>query len=212
MAAAFLLSNRIARYTYEQFSETSQARSIAMSLPETYDTKKEDWMSKILLAGLAALFITVPSVSYAQAPTGQVREVITEAASKALTDRRVEVVKFGLALTPDQAKLWPPVEEAIRARTTARHQRLAKLAALRNGQRDRSEFNPVDLIRERSEVLAQRSAGLKGLADAWQPLYASLDNNQKLRLRFLAVFVLREMRDAVESRLTEAEEEDDSEF
>jgi hypothetical protein len=183
-----------------------------MPLPETYDTKKEDWMSKILLAGLAALFITVPSVSYAQAPTGQVREVITEAASKALTDRRVEVVKFGLALTPDQAKLWPPVEEAIRARSTARHQRLAKLAALRNGQRDRSEFNPVDLIRERSEVLAQRSAGLKGLADAWQPLYASLDNNQKLRLRFLAVFVLREMRDAVESRLTEAEEEDDSEF
>ena len=167
-------------------------------------------MSKILLAGLAALFIAVPSGTYAQAPAGQVREHLTEAASKALIDRRVEVIKFALALTPEQTRLWQPVEEAIRARLTARHQRLAALAAKRGGQVS-SEFNPIALVRERSEALAQRAAGLKRLADAWQPLYENLDNNQKLRMRFLTLFVLREMRDAVESRLMDAEEEDEGE-
>ena len=167
-------------------------------------------MSKVLLAGLVALFATAPAMSHAQAPAGQVHEVLAEAASKALIDRRVEVIRFALALTPEQARLWPPVEEAIRARLTARHQRLAALAARRSGQVS-SEFNPVALVRERSEALAQRAAGLKRLADAWQPLYASLDNNQKLRLRFLTLYVLREMRDAVESRLAGAEEEDEGE-
>ena len=70
----------------------------------------------------------------------------------------------------------------------------------------------IALVRERSEALAQRAAGLKRLADAWQPLYASLDDNQKLRLRFLTLFVLREMRDALEGRVVDAEEEDDSDF
>jgi len=168
-------------------------------------------MSKIVLAGLAALFIVLPSATYAQTPGGQVREVLSEAASKALIDRRVEVVKFALALTTDQARLWPAVEEAIRARSTTRHQRLVALAARRSGQRDNSEFDPVALVRERSEALAQRSAGLKRLADPWQPLYASLDNSQKLRLRFLTAFVLREMRDAIESRRMQSEEEGEDE-
>ena len=58
-------------------------------------------------------------------------------------------------------------------------------------------------------MLAQRAAGLKKLADAWQPLYASLNDAQKERLRFLAVYVLQEMRDAVESRRMQSEDEED---
>jgi hypothetical protein len=168
-------------------------------------------MTKILLAGLAALFIIVPSLAYAQAPAAQGPQVLTDEASKALIDRRVEVIKLALALKPEQTRLWPPVEEAIRARLTARHQRLATLAARWSGQVS-SEFNPIALIRERSEVLAQRSAGLKRLADAWQPLYESTDNDQKLRLRFLTLFVLREMRDALESRYMDSEEQTESDF
>ena len=52
------------------------------------------------------------------------------------------------------------------------------------------------------------------LADAWKPLYETLDANQKSRLRFLAAYVLREMRDAAEARrmqLEDHEDEDDSE-
>src|SRR5262245_41321081 len=95
------------------------------SLRRSFTQRTEALMSRTLIAGLTALLIAVPSASYAQAPAGEIRELLTEAASKALIDRRIEVIKFALALTPEQARLWPPVEEAIRARLTARHQRLA---------------------------------------------------------------------------------------
>lgn len=170
-------------------------------------------MSRFLLSGLAALFITCPTLSYAQQQTqpAQAGVALSEADSEAITDRRVEVVKLALAMRPEQERLWPAVEEAIRARSMARHQRLVNLAALRAGQIDRSQATPIDLLRARADGLAERAAGLKKLADAWQPLYATLDENQKLRLRFLAAFVLREMRNALEARKMWAEEEYETE-
>jgi zinc resistance-associated protein len=73
------------------------------------------------------------------------------------------------------------------------------------------EVNPIEILRHRADALTQRAAALKTLADAWQPLFATLDENQKRRLKFLAVYVLREMRDAVETRriMSEDEHEDD---
>jgi len=114
-----------------------------------------------------------------------------------------------LQLTPDQAKYWPAVEEAIRARAMARHQRLVDLASRLSGQR---EFNPVELMQARADALATRGANLKKLADAWQPLYQSLDPSQKDRLRFLAAYVLHEMRNAVESRRLQSEDEYDEDY
>ena len=125
-----------------------------------------------------------------------------------MIDRRIEVIKVAIGLTPDQAKLWPAVEDAIRARLTARHARLMNLAARANQP---GEVNPIELLRNRADALTQRAAALKKLADAWQPLFATLDENQKLRLKFLAVYVLREMRDAVEARrmMSEDDQEED---
>ena len=170
-------------------------------------------MSKIVIATLVgALLVATSTLGQAQAPasSGSVREALSETASKALIDRRIDVIKAVIILTPDQAKLWPAVEDAIRARLTARHARLVSLAA-RASKAD--EVNPIELLRHRADALTQRAAALKKLADAWQPLFATLDENQKLRLKFLAVYVLHEMRDAVETRhmMSEDEhEEDDS--
>jgi len=164
-------------------------------------------MLKLVCTSLTALFVAVPATSFAETPAA-VRALLTEAAAKALIDQRLDVIKIALGLTAEQEKLWPPVEEAIRGRLTARHQRLSTLTAMQS--RD-AEFAPIQAMRERSDALAQRSAALKKLADAWQPLYATLDTNQKLRLRFVAVFVLREMRDAIQTRLLEAEDADDLE-
>jgi hypothetical protein len=182
---------------------------------------KEHPMSKIIAAGLSAFLIAASSLAYAQVSTGPAQnsgptqagpaqERLSDAEFKTLTDRRIELVKFALQLTPDQAKYWPAVEEAIRVRAMARRQRLVNLVARASGQR---EFNPVELLRDRADALATRAANLKKLADAWQPLYASLDDNQKARLRLLTVYVLREMRDAAESRRLQSEDEyyDDSE-
>src|SRR4051812_17275007 len=177
---------------------------------------KEHPMSKIVAAGLSAFLITASSLAYAQVSTGPAQgpgpaqagpaqERLSDAEFKTLTDRRIELVKFALQLKPDQEKYWPPVEEAIRARAMARRQRLVNLVARASGQR---EFSPVELLRERANALATRAEGLKRLADAWQPLSESLDANQKARLRLLAVYVLREMRDAAESRRVQSEDED----
>src|SRR6516165_4914579 len=151
-------------------------------------------MVKTVAAGLTALFVTASSLAYAQAPSattttggGQENTKLSAADLNALTDARIGIVKAALQLTPEQAKYWPAVEEAIRARAVGRQGRVAALMRLR----EQRESDPVELVRHRADALAQRSAELKQLAAAWQPLYASLSPEQKQRLRFFAVHILR---------------------
>jgi hypothetical protein len=56
-------------------------------------------------------------------------------------------------------------------------------------------------MKRRADRLVQRAADLNRLADASQPLYQTLQPDQKQRLAFLAILAVREMRDAVEARL-----------
>ena len=102
-----------------------------------------------------------------------------------------------MQLTPEQAQNWPAVEEAIRARAQARYQRITAIAE-RLGQG--REIDPIELLRGRADALAQRAAGLKKLADAWQPLYQSLNPDQKQRMHVLAVRVVSQLRDAFDTR------------
>jgi len=130
-----------------------------------------------------------------------------------LTDARIGMTKAALQLTPEQQKFWPPIEEAIRARSQARFHRIAQLKSLAEQAGER-EFNPVELMRGRAEALAERGANLKRLADAWQPLYHTLNPEQKQRMRLLAMNVVREVRGALERRrmaemMFEPEEGDD---
>ena len=161
-------------------------------------------MSKLAITGLTALFLGALSPVHAQIPSASDQERVSEADLKAFTDRRIEVIKAALQLTPAQEKYWPAVEGAIRARADARRARLATVGARISEQRD---SNPIELLQARADALAQRAASLKKLADAWQPLYASLDQSQKIRLRLLTVFALREMRNAADSRLFQSEDE-----
>jgi hypothetical protein len=170
-------------------------------------------MLKICVAGLTALFVTASPLAYAQAPSaagaGEENWKLSAADLNALTDARIGVVKAALQLTPEQAKYWPAVEEAIRNRATGRQARLAALMRLR----EQREIDPVELVRHRADALAQRSAELKQLAAAWQPLYASLSSEQKQRLRFFAVHILRVLptavKEAVELRRMQEEDSDE---
>jgi hypothetical protein len=67
-----------------------------------------------------ALFVAGFSPAYAQDSSSPIP---SQTDFKALTDARIGIVKAALQLTPEQEKLWPPVEEAIRARADARYQR-----------------------------------------------------------------------------------------
>ena len=166
-------------------------------------------MLKTVVAGLTALFVTASSLAYAQAPSaaGSEQEGWRPSAAdlNALTDARIAIVKAALQLTPEQAKYWPAVEEAIRNRAMGRQVRLATAIAR---QREPRDSDPVDVMRQRAETLAARSAELKQLADAWQPLYASLNPDQKQRLRFFAIRVLHVLQNAVETRRMQDEDSD----
>ena len=68
-------------------------------------------MSKIVAAGVTALFISVSPLAYAQTPaqasSAGEHERLSEADLSALTDARIHLVKGALQLTPDQEKFWP---------------------------------------------------------------------------------------------------------
>src|SRR6266851_10376429 len=72
-------------------------------------------MKKVLLAGVAALAIAGSTVVYAQhRPWSHDHVRMNPEDRAAFTDARIAAVKAGLKLTPDQEKLWPPVETAVR--------------------------------------------------------------------------------------------------
>jgi LTXXQ motif family protein len=125
-----------------------------------------------------------------------------------LTDARVGMA--ALQLTPDQQKYWTAVEEAIRARAKNRQARMERVAELRDSSqveavRDR---DPVELMQRRAEMLSQRAADAKKVADAWEPLYKTLTPDQKKRMAFATYAATRGMRDAIEHRI-ETEDDDD---
>src|SRR4051812_31338621 len=172
-------------------------------------------MMKIIVVGATALFLTASPIAHAQTPSPATPERLNAADRNTLMDLRVDLVKAALQLTPDQEKYWPAVESAIRARAEDRKARLAKLGETvgrRADNENRVEAlrnrDPITFLQRRSEALAQRSADLDRLAEAWQPLYKTLSPEQRQRLAAVAVFVLHEMSDAVERRRTQSDDED----
>jgi hypothetical protein len=151
-------------------------------------------MLKTVTGLLTALFVAGFSPAYAQESSSPIP---SQTDFKVLTDARIGIVKAALQLTPEQEKLWPPVEAAIRARANARYQRMAAVAQRQSQQ---GEVDPVALLRDRSDALAAKAAALKKLADAWAPLYQSLNPDQKQRMRLLAMRVIHQLRDGEDPR------------
>jgi len=168
-------------------------------------------MLKIIAAVVAALFLAVCAPAFAQAPSpGSSRLGAKD--WETFTNTRINVVKAALQLTPDQEKFWPAIEKAIRARAEHRRTRIENAAQAMADKGDGGllealrERNPVDAMHRRADALAQRSTDLKNLADAWQPLYETLKPEQKRRMAFLGIAVLRAVGNAVEQRRWQAEE------
>lgn len=140
-------------------------------------------MLKIVAAGLMAVFLTGSSLAYAQDPppsaSGHEYWRPSIADLNALTEARIAALKAGLQLTPEQAKYWPAVEEAIRVMAMARQVRVAE------SRDEQHHANAIERLRRHADAMAQRAADLKKLADAAQPLYESLNDDQKHRLHLL---------------------------
>jgi hypothetical protein len=145
-------------------------------------------MKKTLIICATALALMAPSLSFAQekAPEGAAQEHhrLSPADLKAFTDARIAALKAGLALTPDQEKNWAPVEQAIRDMAQARQARWAE-----RREHAKSE-DAIARLRARADAMTKRASDLKKLADAAEPLYRTLSDDQKRRLHVL----LRMMR------------------
>jgi hypothetical protein len=145
-------------------------------------------MKKVLLAGVAALAIAGSTVVYAQhRPWFHNHERMSPEDRAAFTDARIAAVHAGLKLTPDQEKLWPPVETAVRDFAKLRMDRAnARMNAQRDDSKDAQQSDdPVARLRERADNMTATAAALKKIADAADPLYKTLDEGQKRRLRIL---------------------------
>lgn len=130
----------------------------------------------------------------ADAPAGMQRP--SAADLKSLTDMRVGIIKAALQLTADQEKYWSAIEDAIRARAKNRQARWERITEI--GDRGLEGRNPVELMQRRAVALSGRAADLKKLADAWEPLYKTLGQDQKERMVYATIMVMRGMRDAFE--------------
>lgn len=169
-------------------------------------------MLKPVIAATAVLAIAGSSIVYAQhrfgdhdgfgrswGPRAEQRYRPSAEDMAAFTDARIAALKAGLELTPDQAKNWPPFEQALRdaAQLRSRHlqARQAAMQQRENTQPQQGQAaspqgqaagNPFDRLGRRADALSEASTALKKVADTGRPLYQSLTDAQKARFTRLA--------------------------
>jgi len=151
-------------------------------------------MLKPVIAATALFALAGTSLVYAQqgfgghgnpggdGPRFEHRHRPSPADVTAFTDARIAALKAGLELTADQAKNWPPFEQALRDMAQSRIQRMQ---ARVSGQ-EQAPTTPFDRLERRADNMAKRSAALKKIADAGAPLYQSLNDDQNQRFVKLA--------------------------
>jgi hypothetical protein len=92
---------------------------------------------------------------------------------------RTARIKADLRLTPDQEKNWPGFESAMNDMAKRYGDRQTAMQADRTQQKAPADI--IEQLRDEAQFLSDRSVDRKTLADAAQPLYASLDDQQKRR-------------------------------
>jgi hypothetical protein len=151
------------------------------------------------MTALAASFFAVTTVAGALAQannpaeppaTGWMQDWVVD--REALLDAKLGGLKAGLRLTPDQEKLWPPFESAVRDAAQMRMEHMQammeRMEEMRRADNDMEEgeaMSPVDRLDRMASRLTQAGAALQKVADAAKPLYASLDDSQKRIFGFL---------------------------
>ncbi|MCB5176582.1 MULTISPECIES: Spy/CpxP family protein refolding chaperone [Microvirga] len=92
-------------------------------------------------------------------------------------DARIAGIKAGLRLTPEQERLWQPVEDAIRSNANERFTRMEQRRSMR-GQ-DRQEMDFMQRLERRGTMMTERAQRTSALATAMRPLWNSFNDDQK---------------------------------
>jgi hypothetical protein len=103
----------------------------------------------------------------------------------AFANARIAGVKAGLGLNADQEKLWPQVEAAVKDFAKQRIARMTAMRAAAQAGQGPATFDPITMMRNRADMMAEMAAGLKRIAESADPLYKTLNDDQKRRLAML---------------------------
>jgi len=118
------------------------------------------------------------------------RNAMTAHQLAAESDVGIARMKADLRLTADQEKNWPGIETALRDLGQRRADRQVAFRA--EGAKKDAPEDLIASLNRSSGALSDRSADMKKLADAAQPLYAGLDDQQKLRFSQALIRVSRD--------------------
>src|SRR5262245_11409127 len=146
-------------------------------------------MLKAVVAATAALAIVGSTFAYAQSRPGRAEGMTRWQPNiedmRAFSEARLAALKAGLVLTAEQERLWPAFEQA--ARTLARL-RIDRMQAFAQAGREGAPkaTDPIERLRQRGDTMTQAGIALQRLAEAADPLYKSLDDNQKRRFTMLS--------------------------
>ena len=144
-------------------------------------------MLKAVLATITVLTLSTASLVYAQqsAPPGPPRSRPNAEDSAAFTDARIAALRAGLKLSSEQEKHWGAVEAAIRELAKQRATQRTAWRDARASGTPPARPDAIERLRRGSDRMTAQAAALKQLADAAEPLYNSLDDDQKRRFSVL---------------------------
>jgi len=104
-----------------------------------------------------------------------------------LLDARIGAIKAVLKLTPDQEKLWDPVETFLRKRAALHSQRVQEMRERVTQLRDGvgPVFDPIVRMRSEADRMSADATLMREFANAAAPLYTALNDDQKRRVFLL---------------------------
>jgi hypothetical protein len=137
-------------------------------------------LTMIALAGSGVALATFNGrADPANVPARMEEHAFSPADRAAFLDAGIAALHAGLTLSPEQEKLWPAVETALR---TAANDAMARRQKFKDTP---APATFVDRLRRRGETAVARGQNLEAIADAAAPLYATLSEDQKHRLPVL---------------------------
>ncbi|WOJ90283.1 Spy/CpxP family protein refolding chaperone [Methylocapsa polymorpha] len=130
----------------------------------------------ILVIGAVLVLGSAPALARNR---GERQDRTPQTANQILDEEVAQIaqIRAKLLLAPDQEKNWSDLETALRDIAKKRADRMVVMRTEMAQQK-----GPVDLIeqwRGIADILNERSIDLKTLADAAQPLYSTLSDEQK---------------------------------
>lgn len=157
-------------------------------------------LSRALAVALMAATIPATIVLAQQSPGGdtpaaeksEIRRGPSPETLARLEDGRIAFAKAALKLTPEQEKLWSPIEEKIRANFKERQKERAERQAKHEerkakGDEDKREKLALpermekrsERMTKQAERLNERASKTKEFAETLKPLYATFSEEQK---------------------------------